>query len=259
MKTTVNNPRNKREEKKQVNIAWNSRLFFQIGIIVSSLAVFFLMQASFEIGSPGYPKDSGFVLEEPPIINYQLDVDLPKPVAPVKRTPAKPTAVVKPVIIDKITITDNTSDIVETPIPPTDAIVVEPTVPVVGEPTSPEPTTPVFVRNVEFVPVYPGCESLGTNAEKVDCMSSQINTFVNRNFRKELLEDFGRGQTHRIYVQFKIDSQGFIADVQANSANEKLKNEAIRVVAKLPRMRPGQQGDKKVDVIYTVPIVFQTP
>jgi protein TonB len=41
MKSTAKNVRNKRQEKKQINIQWNSRLFFQIGIIVSLLTVFF--------------------------------------------------------------------------------------------------------------------------------------------------------------------------------------------------------------------------
>ena len=47
MKTTVENTRNKRAEKKQTNIKWNSRLFFQIGVIVSLLTVFFIMPSRF--------------------------------------------------------------------------------------------------------------------------------------------------------------------------------------------------------------------
>ncbi len=46
MKTTVKNTANKRAQKKQTNIKWNSRLFFQIGVIVSLLLIFFLMQTN---------------------------------------------------------------------------------------------------------------------------------------------------------------------------------------------------------------------
>ena len=57
-------------------------------------------------------------------------------------------------------------------------------------------------------------------------------------------------------MKFKIDSNGFIADVVANSHNVYLKKEAQRVINNLPVMKPGKQGDKNVDVVYTVPIVF---
>ncbi|QAA81942.1 hypothetical protein EI546_09500 [Aequorivita sp. H23M31] len=258
MEANVKTPRNKREEKKQVNIKWNSTLFFQIGIIVSSLAIFFLMQTSFEIGSPENPKDSGYVLVDPPVIDYQLDIDLPKKVEPVKKTVVKPKTVVQPIKSTVTPVENDEKDVIETPVAPTD-VPIEPTVKSIELPPAPEPSAPLSILNVEYVPVYPGCESLGTNAEKVECLSSQLNVFINRNFRKELLSEMGSNQIYRIYVQFKIDSKGFITDVKANSANEKLKNEAMRVVAKLPRMKPGRQGDKSVDVVYTVPISFRIP
>ena len=121
---------------------------------------------------------------------------------------------------------------------------------------APVDSKPHNLINVEFVPVFPGCEVMATNAEKIDCMSSKINTFVNKNFRKELLEDLQPNQTHRIYVNFKIDSNGFVTDVVANSHNAKLKKEAQRVINNLPSMRPGKQGNKNVEVLYSVPIAF---
>lgn len=262
MKTTVKTPRNRIEEKKQVNIAWNSRLFFQIGIIVSCLIVFFVMQASFEIGSPVYAERPSFGLEEPPMINYRLDVEKPEPNVSIAKEPVKPRTIPRHVKSRNFIVKANTSDEVETPTLPTDTPFIESSNteelhPKGPEPTATESTGPSSILNVEFVPVYPGCEGFGSNAEKIDCLSSQINSFINRNFRKELLENLERDQIQKIYVQFKIDSQGFITDVRANSTNEKLKNEAMRVVAKLPKMKPGRQGDKNMDVLYTVPIVFR--
>lgn len=257
MKTTVKNTRNKIEEKKLVNIVWNSRLIFQIGIIISGLIIFFIMQTSFEMRSPDYAESSSFGLEEPPMINYQLDVEKPQSMASVKKEPVKPITIPKPVKSDVFIVKENTSDEVETLVLPTDNPVIESPGPNVSQPNVPESTGPSSILNVEFVPVYPGCEGLGSNSEKIDCMSSQINTFINRNFRREILEDLERNQIQKIYVQFRIDSQGFITDVRANSTNEKLKNEAKRVIANLPKMKPGRQGDKNVDVLYTVPIVFR--
>lgn len=257
MKTTVKPPANKREAKKRVNIPWNSRLIFQLGIIVSCLVVFFVMQTSFQIEETSYNDRTEFGILEPPMITYEVDVDIPQPNAPIPKEVVKPVTTIKPVISDVFEVKENTSKDEETTVPPTDIPIIETPLPVIPKPIDPEPTGPTSIINVEFVPVYPGCESLATNSEKIDCLSSEINIFINRNFRKEILESLEANQVHKIYVQFKIDTNGYIKDVRANAINDKLKREAQRVISNLPKMKPGRQGDKNVDVLYTVPIVFK--
>ena len=260
MKTT-DKSNSRREEKKQVNIKWNSRLFFQIGIILSLLLVFILMETSFNTKESKIYADTGFYLEEPTMKDYIIDIDRPDPVVVPKQPIVKPRPeprlpkVVNPTTIE---IIDNYSSTVESDVLTNDlpdhvdqrieSPIVDPI---------PEPATPRSIINVEHVPVYPGCETLGSNAEKIECMSAKINSYINRNFRKELLENLEQNQVHKIYVQFKIDSKGFITDVRANSTNERLKKEAQRVVGNLPEMKPGKQGNKNVDVLYTVPIIFK--
>ncbi len=256
MKTTEKNAQNKRQLKKQTNIQWNSRLFFQVGVIASLLIVFFIMQTNFEMRPVAMNPNTSNSFEEPPIITYVLDVEKPKPAAPKKKVMQKRVVVQKTVKSSTFEVKPDTAPDVETPIAPDDSPAVEtPTAPAVPD-AAPVDSKPHNLINVEFVPVFPGCEALATNAEKIDCMSSKINTFVNKNFRKELLEDLQPNQTHRIYVNFKIDSNGFVTDVVANSHNAKLKKEAQRVINNLPSMRPGKQGNKNVEVLYSVPIAF---
>lgn len=256
MKTTEKNARNKRQLKKQTNIKWNSRLFFQVGVIASLLIVFFIMQANFEMRPVAINVPSSDGIVDPPTIEYEIDLDLPKPAAPEKKVVQKRVVVQKTVKSTTFEVNPDTDPVVETPIAPDDSPAVEkPASPAVPD-AAPVDSKPHTVINVEFVPVFPGCEALATNAEKIDCMSSKINAFVNKNFRKELLEDLQPNQTNRIYVNFKIDSNGFVTDVVANSHNAKLKKEAQRVINNLPSMRPGKQGDKNVEVLYSVPIAF---
>lgn len=257
MKTAANNTRDKRAEKKAVNIKWNSRLFFQLGVITSLLMVFFVMQTEFKATIADNKPNTIDGLKEPAMIDYVIEFDIPKPVAPVEKIIKKENPVQKKVTSNIIEVKPNTAPDVETPIEPTDLPVVDlPTAPVTV-PSDPEPVLPRNMINVEFVPVFPGCETLRTNGEKVECMSSKINEFINKYFRKELLEDLRKNETHRIYVNFKIDSNGFIKDVVANSHNAVLKREAQRVITNLPTMKPGKQGEKNVDVLYTIPIVFK--
>ncbi|MBK5212117.1 MAG: energy transducer TonB [Flavobacteriaceae bacterium] len=257
MKATVKNIRNKRAEKKQINIKWNSRLFFQIGVIASLLIVFFVMQTNFEmrIADAKPPTFEGEM--ELPMMDYVIDVDRPKPSEPIKKIVEKRMPIQKMVKSNTFDVKPDTAPDVETPIAPSDLPIVETPTTTVNPPIDPKPEAPRSIINVEFVPVFPGCEAFGTNAEKIECLSSNINSFINKNFRKELLEDLNANETHRIYVNFKIDSNGFVTDVVANSHDANLKKEAQRVIKSLPRMKPGKQGDKSVAVLYTVPIVFK--
>lgn len=60
-----------------------------------------------------------------------------------------------------------------------------------------------------------------------------------------------------VYLQFIINTDGTISDVKLLRAqNDWLVNEAIRVVEKMPKWKPGKQGTRKVRVIYTLPIHF---
>lgn len=257
MKTTAQTPRNKREDKKQINISWNSRLFIQIGAIISLLLVFAIMETSFKTRSTPIVGDVGVTLKEPALFEYVIEVDLPQPKAAVEKTvPVKRPVVPKVIQSSTFDVRPDISNIEETPVATTEINTEPDPVPQVLPTEVQAPTGPTSIINVEFVPVYPGCGNLATNAEKIDCMSSKINVFINKNFRKELLEGMEKNQTQKIYVQFKIDSQGYIADVRANSNNARLKAEAMRVIKNLPTMQPGRQGDKKVDVLYTVPIIF---
>lgn len=257
MKATVENARNKQEGKKQTNIKWNSRLFFQIGIIASLLIVFFLMQTDFEVKSFKITSSTSEGIKDPPIFNYVVEMDKPKPSEPVKKIIEKKVPIQKPVKSTVFEVKPNTDPDVETQIPATDIPVTETPAPSETSSVEPEDTKPRNIKNVEFVPVFPGCETLGTNTEKIECMSSKINSFINKNFRKELLEDLNSNETHRIFVNFKINSNGFVTDVIANSHNANLKKEAQRVINNLPTMKPGKQGDRNVDVLYTVPIIFK--
>ncbi|WP_051285227.1 energy transducer TonB [Aequorivita capsosiphonis] len=257
MKIITENASNKRDEKKQINIKWNSRLFFQFGVVLSLLTVFFVMQLDFEKRVAEITPPSSEGIKEPPMIDYVIDLDRPKPITPKKeiiqkREPRK--RVVKSSTFD---VKPDTTPDIETPIASgEDPIAKSPKV-TVDNPVDTKPSLPKSISNVEFVPIFPGCGNLTSNAEKVQCMSTSIDAFINKNFNRELLENLNAGQTYRVYVNFKIDSNGFVTNVIANSHEAALTKEAQRVISKLPTMKPGKQGDKNVDVLYTVPIVLR--
>ncbi|MFD0990181.1 M56 family metallopeptidase [Mariniflexile jejuense] len=110
---------------------------------------------------------------------------------------------------------------------------------------------------VDQVPVFPGCESLETNADKKVCMSKNIQDHVAKNFNTKIAEENNLVGRQRINVIFKIDIEGNITEVRSRAPHPALEAEAIRVIKSLPKMIPGEQKGKKVNVPYSLPIIFQ--
>ncbi len=116
----------------------------------------------------------------------------------------------------------------------------------------------VAFQFIEQPPVYPGCEKFKDNKAKLkNCMSKKIERFINRKFDKSIAEDLGATGIIRINVQFEIDKNGNIRNIQARSRYKELEYEAKRVISKLPKMQPGQQRGKPTKVRYNLPIVFR--
>ena len=109
---------------------------------------------------------------------------------------------------------------------------------------------------IENVPIFPGCES-GNNAAKRDCMSKKISQFVNKKFNTDLAGDLGLSGRQRINVIFKIDRTGNVVGIRARAPHPGLEKEAVRVIGLLPKMKPGKQRGKPVNVPYSLPIIFQ--
>ncbi len=113
-----------------------------------------------------------------------------------------------------------------------------------------------FIK-VEFAPIFPGCERLDTNEERVNCFSEKVKRMVSKKFDTDVGKDLGLYGLQRIYVQFDVHKDGTIQNIKARGTPPLLEQEAIRVVKKFPTMTPGRQRDKNVTVKYQLPIVFK--
>ena len=115
----------------------------------------------------------------------------------------------------------------------------------------------VAFQFIKHPPVYPGCEGK-SGQELKDCISENIRKFVNEKFNKDLAKTLNLeiGQRVKIISQFVVDKNGKVGQVRARSKYPVFENEAKRVIALLPRMKPGIQNKKPVAVRYTLPIIF---
>jgi protein TonB len=108
---------------------------------------------------------------------------------------------------------------------------------------------------IEKVPIFPGCKG-ETNAILKDCMNNNIRKHISVNFNARKAQKSGLKGKQHIYVKFKILKTGKVKIEKVKAPNRKLENEARRVVNKLPKMIPGEQKGKPVNVTYMLPIIF---
>ncbi len=253
--TTTKVP-SKRAIKKQINISWNSKIFFQVGLILSLLAAFFVMEI--EIGkAPDVAKGPDEVpWEIYPTIEYRILEDVVKTPKkqPKVKVPREITKAVTPIVSQTFTPVTNNMNVIEANIATTDPTIAIPTVSK-GDENVPPATTSIL--GVEHVPVFPGCESAGDNNAKIDCMSSKIKAFIGKRFDTGKFGYFEPGSVQTIRTFFTIDSNGNIVEIKARAIDKKLEDEAKRVISKLPLMEPARQGSTAVNVTYAVPIHFQ--
>jgi len=105
---------------------------------------------------------------------------------------------------------------------------------------------------IDEVPVFPGCK--GTKLQLRTCLQEKITEHVNKNFNADLASELKLiPGVKRIFVMFKIDKEGNVSDVKARAPHNVLQEEAIRVVKMLPKMLPGKQAGKAVNVNYSLP------
>lgn len=181
------------------------------------------------------------------------------PITEIQNTPPPPPP--PPAAPEVIEVVEDEEEIEETIIESTETDqeeVVEIEIAEVEEVAEVEEDIDVPFSIIENVPIYPGCESAGNNDAKKKCMSEKIGKFVRKNFNADLAQDLGLDSgIKRINVGFKIDKTGKIVNIQARAPHPKLEAEAKRIIAKLPKMKPGKQRGKPVNVPYGLPITFK--
>ncbi len=161
----------------------------------------------------------------------------------------------KPKIIPpKIEVKDDDAEIEETEIVGTDTNqnmeILEPE-DVEVEEIEEEPN--VTWVTIEQAPVFPGCEK---EKDKRACFSKMIQKHIQKNFNYPSLEQ-ELGIEGRVNVLFDIKKDGSIGNIRYRGPHKNLEKEAVRIISKLPKMRPGKQRGTPVKVAFAIPITFR--
>ena len=105
---------------------------------------------------------------------------------------------------------------------------------------------------VEDSPTFPGCDS----GDK-DCFSKKVQMHFARNFDSNMLNNLGLSEgKKRVFIAFTVNDKGFINDLKVRAPHPMIKEEVIRVMKSLPKMKPGKHNGNNVAVNYTIPFTL---
>lgn len=111
----------------------------------------------------------------------------------------------------------------------------------------------VPIVSADQAPIYPGCEGM-SGFQLVKCTSNKINHFVSDPSKYKALErsntSIGR---QRVVVNFLIERDGSINNINVQTPLEEIKREVEKVVVSLPRMEPGYDKGESVIIKYSFP------
>ena len=161
---------------------------------------------------------------------------------PPKQAPPPPEA---PKMEEVLEIVENDADVEESTIQDSDdtqaAVEVKYTAVQVEEEEVEEQE---IFQVVEEMPEFPG--GMG------ECMK-----FLGKNIKYPTISQ-ENGVQGRVIVQFVVNKDGSIVDpVVVRGVDPYLDKEALRVIAMMPKWKPGKQRGKAVRVKYTVPVMFR--
>ncbi len=236
------------KKNPKADLSRNSFIFFQIGLIIVLAITYF----SIEWKSVESNTSQNFEIAVP-------DMDMEDiPITEIKNLPPPPPPPPVPEVIE--VVADNL-EVEETEIQSTETNLEE-KMQVIEVAEIVEEKMEEKVEEVPFVliadvPIYPGCENMPDKATKKKCMSSKIDEFIQHEFNTTLGAELNLYGINRIFAVFKINEHGKVTDIKVRGPHKVLEAEAARVINLLPDMVPGQQRNRPVSVIYTLPITFE--
>ena len=237
------------KKNPEVEVGRNSSLYFAVGLNLMLLITYIMFEHKTyesDITTRDIVQVDDFVEEDIPIVN--LDVPPPPPPPPPALVPDDIRVVEDQVEVEETLIESSEigqSDAIEEYVASVDEVDVEDV----------EEDIEVPFAVIENVPVFPGCEG-GNRQQQIDCFQAKMLEHVNKNFvyPEKALELEMQG---KVYVLFVIDKEGKVSKIRTRGPDKLLEKEAERIISLLPKMTPGKQRGRAVNMPYSIPIHFK--
>lgn len=219
----------------QADLESKKGLFFEIGLIISLLIIFFI----FQIKRPNQVRDLDFNRSELKVIQEEMiQTTQPKPPPPPAKTPMRQ--------ITLLTVVDDEQEAeadLEIQAEVSQTTVIPEYVPIERPPQEETIIEPEIFLIVEEQPEFPGGD-----VARVHYFSNQIK------YPEQAKENGIQGI---VYIGFVVEPDGSISNVSVlRGIGGGCDEEAVRVVKQMPAWKPGKQRNIPVRVRFTLPVRF---
>jgi len=109
---------------------------------------------------------------------------------------------------------------------------------------------------VDSPPEFPSTPKNLSIEEKRHYFIKRISQFIDNNIEVEQLNSFLK-ERQRFTANFIIDKFGVIQDIRIRSPHARLEQLTLDVLQKLPKLIPAKHKGKPVNLMHTLPILFQ--
>tara|TARA_B110000285_G_C15023753_1_gene563015 strand:+ start:372 stop:1031 length:660 start_codon:yes stop_codon:yes gene_type:complete len=118
------------------------------------------------------------------------------------------------------------------------------------------PDNRMILKDVEIVPVFEGCEELSKEETK-ECFNNKVATFIKREFNLILSKDLNLSEPNQVEVFFIIDENGNLTGMKVRDSEVTIQAEIIRVLRKMPLMKPAIHNGKSVSVLCSMIVKYR--
>jgi hypothetical protein len=113
----------------------------------------------------------------------------------------------------------------------------------------------MILKDVEIAPVYNGCEELSIEQTR-ECFNEKVAAFVKREFNLSLLKELNLSEPKKVEAFFIITENGNLTGMKVRDAEVTIQAEILRVLRKMPIMKPAINNGKSVSVLCSMIVKY---
>jgi len=113
----------------------------------------------------------------------------------------------------------------------------------------------IILKDVENTPVYNGCEGLSVE-ENRECFKTNVASFIKREFNLEITKELNLLESNQVEAFFIINEEGNVTGLKVRNAEVSVQAEILRILRKIPVMKPATQNGENVSVLCSVLITY---
>ncbi|MCC1483653.1 hypothetical protein [Winogradskyella immobilis] len=117
------------------------------------------------------------------------------------------------------------------------------------------PDNRMILKDVDIVPIYEGCEDL-SKEETRECFKNKIVAFIKREFNVGVSKDLNLSEPKQVDAFFVIDENGNRTGMKVRDSEVTIQAEILRVLRKMPVMKPAIHNGKNVSVLCSILIKY---